>query len=172
MNKPDEFRKIPGTNYSVSFCGIIKNDKTGRILKQTEKKDGYLLATLSINGKRKLMYVHRLVAIAFVPNPLGKREVNHKDGNKSNNGVPNLEWVTSSENTHHAVNVLGKYNRNPISPEAIEARKKRVVCNETGEMYESVTQCARENGVSQSALSRNILNNTHMRIGKSFSFIK
>lgn len=172
MCKLDTFEKIPNTNYSVSPLGDIRNDKTGRILKPTAKKDGYCIVVLFINGIRRTLYVHRLVASVFIPNPLNKREVNHKDGNKGNNAVQNLEWVTSAENKRHCVNVLGKFNRNTISPEAIAAKKKRVICVETGEIYESVTHCARANGVAQSTLSRNILYNTKMRIGKSFSFVR
>ena len=67
------------------------------------KKDrGYLRVGLLKNGKRKLLSIHRLVAEHFIPNPLNKPEVNHRDGNKENNHFSNLEWVTPAENTQHA----------------------------------------------------------------------
>lgn len=74
----------------------------GKLLKPTKNKNGYLSVELWENGNRKRVYVHRLVAEKYIPNPENKREVNHKDGNKLNNSVDNLEWVTSSENKYHA----------------------------------------------------------------------
>lgn len=67
---------------------------------------GYYTVTLRANGHRRVEYVHRIVAKAFIPNPMQKRTVNHKDGNKLNNHVSNLEWATHSENNRHAV-VMG-----------------------------------------------------------------
>ena len=73
-----------------------------KLLKQTFTSTGYKKVELCKDGKRKGFKVHRLVAIAFIPNPDNKPEVNHIDGNKINNNIDNLEWVTSSENTIHA----------------------------------------------------------------------
>ena len=69
---------------------------------------GYIQYELSKNNRKKFFKAHRLVAIAFLPNPENKREVNHIDGNKHNNRVDNLEWATTSENQLHANYVLGK----------------------------------------------------------------
>ncbi len=84
---------------------IYKSDKKsrvgkwkGKILKPSKKEDGYLRYNLYINGKLKRYSAHRMVAQAFIPNHKNKRCVNHKDSNKSNNKVDNLEWVTDSEN--------------------------------------------------------------------------
>lgn len=74
----------------------------GCIIKTRISKNGYVMVTLSNKSKTKHLYVHRLVAEAFIPNPDNKREVNHKDTNKLNNNVNNLEWTTSSENKIHA----------------------------------------------------------------------
>jgi hypothetical protein len=73
-----------------------------RILKPSKSPTGYLVVALYNNGQRKDIHVHKLVALAFVVNTNSKPQVNHIDGNKSNNHADNLEWVTSSENHRHA----------------------------------------------------------------------
>lgn len=73
-----------------------------RIMKPTIKKSGYIDINLMKNSVAKSFRVHRLVAITFIPNPKNKKQVNHKDGNKANNHVDNLEWNTSGENQRHA----------------------------------------------------------------------
>lgn len=85
---------------------IVTND--WRPVKQVlDKKVGYYLVTL-VNAKtkvRKNQFIHRLIAKAFIPNPLNKPHVNHIDGNKQNNCISNLEWNTCKENSQHAVNL-------------------------------------------------------------------
>ncbi len=88
--------------YSISDDGQIKNDITGRILKLRPSHRGYLKTNISINGKIQTVFIHRVVAELFIPNPNNLPEVNHIDGNKENNHKENLEWVTSKENMIHA----------------------------------------------------------------------
>lgn len=91
--------------YSVSNTGLVRNNKTGRILKQHLGKTGYMVISFKPygkNGKALTLKVHRLVANAFVPEIEGKEFVNHKDGVKTNNVWYNLEWLTKSENAIHA----------------------------------------------------------------------
>lgn len=99
------------TNYLIDENGQIFNTKTNKYLKGSIKNTGYKMALLSINGKKKDYAVHRLVAEAFIPNPNNKPVVNHKDGNKLNNCVSNLEWTTYSENRTHAVKTGLSSNR-------------------------------------------------------------
>ncbi|MGN1298135.1 MAG: NUMOD4 domain-containing protein [Clostridia bacterium] len=80
-----------------------KNIKKGRVLRPCVSKYGYLNVNLVKNTKGKTSAIHRLVAIAFIENPENKLCVNHIDGNKKNNNVYNLEWVTHSENNIHAI---------------------------------------------------------------------
>lgn len=97
-------KTIPAiSKYYIDKYGYVY-DVNGVRLKQTPNKGGYL--RVSIDGN--LHYVHRLVAEAFIPNPLNLPVVNHKDGDKTNNHVDNLEWCTQSENVRHSINVLGK----------------------------------------------------------------
>lgn len=89
--------------YQVSNFGRVKSFwRGGRILKPNLNRCGYLQVTLCCGGKQKHMYVHRLVAQAFVPNPESKCEVNHIDGDKTDNRAENLEWSTAFENMRHA----------------------------------------------------------------------
>lgn len=86
-------------SYEVSSYGRVRNSKTGRLLKFTTTKDGYLRTTLCKQGKAKNFLVHRLVALMFIPNSdKTKTEVNHKSEVKTENFVENLEWVSHEEN--------------------------------------------------------------------------
>lgn len=121
----DVWKDIEGFEgmYQVSESGFVKSLKrvvkgssankgrrtvSERIIREWENFRGYKLVTLSKGGKTKGVPVHILVAKAFIDNPENKPEVNHKDGNKSNNIKGNLEWATRLENQRHAINVLGK----------------------------------------------------------------
>lgn len=82
--------------------GITKELKVDRILKPTIDR-GYYKIILSVNGKRNLKYIHRMVAEAFIPNPKNYREVNHKDSNPSNNNANNLEWCDRRYNIDYMI---------------------------------------------------------------------
>lgn len=89
-------------NYSISNLGRIKNNRTQRILKLRPNHQGYLKTNISINGKLKTIFPHRLVAEYFIPNPNNFSQVNHIDGCKENNIISNLEWITREGNMQHA----------------------------------------------------------------------
>jgi hypothetical protein len=86
--------------YQISSFGHVKNIITGNILKPSKSKSGYLHITLCYKKKKDLL-IHRLVALAFIPNPNKYRYVNHKDENKENNNVNNLEWCTVAYNNSY-----------------------------------------------------------------------
>ena len=87
--------------YSQLFHKIIE-------IKPQKSDKGYLRVRLIKDGKKKWHKVHRLVAQAFIENPDNKPQINHKDGNKKNNSVTNLEWVTDEENKAHQKEILSK----------------------------------------------------------------
>ena len=99
------WRFIAGFNnkYEVSTFGNVRNSRTRNLVRQEETEKGYLRVPLSKNKKRKWCKVHRLVAKTFIENPENKPQVNHKDFNKKNNRVWNLEWVTDEENKQYSL---------------------------------------------------------------------
>lgn len=129
---------VPG--YKVSNFGRVMNWKRRRVMRRTVGDGGYVTVCIL----RKRYRVHRLVAMAFIPNPENKPEVNHKNGNKTDNRVENLEWATGFENRWHAekfglacCGVIGKRIRN----------------NKTGKEYNSICEAARSVGQSPRHIS-------------------
>lgn len=93
--------------YNHTKMGLVKALNPERIMNQYESA-GYLKVDLYDNLKRRREFVHRLIATAFIPKILGKDKVNHKDNNRVNNSIDNLEWCTQKENVHHYLNLIKK----------------------------------------------------------------
>ena len=107
--------------YEVSTTGAVT--RNGKIIK-TRLRTGYPSYTESINNKQRDVFVHRKVAETYIPNPHNKPCVNHIDGNKENNDVSNLEWVTHKENSQHASKMgLNDYQRTRKTKNNVSARK-------------------------------------------------
>lgn len=104
--------------------------KKGLVLKLAKNHKGYPMVSLSKNNKKDFKSVHRLVALTFIENPDKKEQVNHIDGNKENNCLSNLEWVTASENIRHAINnglmTINKENLEKATKKANKINQKRV----------------------------------------------
>lgn len=104
---------------SLSRTVLHNNNKTTtveRILKANDNGNGYKYVDLSYKGVRTRAYVHRLVAEHFIRNPYGKPEVNHLNGDKSDNRLKNLEWVTRAENeAHSSINDLNKGHKSNLT---------------------------------------------------------
>lgn len=134
-------------NYSVSESGQVRNDKTGRILSNSFQ-NGYYSIRLSIEPNvGKHFRINRLVAQAFIPNPENKQFVNHINGDKTNNHISNLEWVSPSENSAHA------YEHGLRGP-----TKNNAVCQYSlnGDLmmtYDSMNEAELETKVSHSKIS-------------------
>lgn len=137
MAKKENWRAVDNyPNYDVSDKGRVRNNKTYLVLKPGIKSNGYQVVVLSNEVGRCTKHVHRLVADAFLNHDDRRLVVNHKDGNKLNNSVNNLELVTSSENNRHAYRIGLKKPTPPVSI----GRKVRIV--ETGEEFDSIKDCA------------------------------
>lgn len=135
-------------NYEVSNAGRVRNKKTNKFITGYDHF-GYLRITLP---NRNNVLKHRLVAGAHIPNPDNKPEINHIDGNKQNNDVCNLEWVTRKENVQHA-HKIGLCTEH-IRRIAKKFSKKVVQHSLTGEViqvWDSFAECGR-NGYSQSSV--------------------
>lgn len=131
--------------YQVSNFGRVWSVKSQNYLTPHTHTKGYLQVTMMAkNGKVKMEYVHRLVALAFIDNPNNLPQVNHKDENKTNNHVENLEWVTCKENINH-----GTHNER-------RAEKRMVVieCIDLEKTFKSMTQASKETGIPLSSISK------------------
>lgn len=94
--------------YNIDWHGRVTNKNTGRQVKPQENNCGYMRVQLCNGSNKPRFFVHRIVAELFIPNPLNLPQVNHKDGNKKNNWVDNLEWVSASDNQKHSFSALGR----------------------------------------------------------------
>lgn len=124
-------------DYYIDECGNVYSRKSHKYINQQKRKDGYYYVGLCKDGKRKNFAVHRLVASCFIKNPLNLPVVNHKDENRENNDIGNLEWCTE------------KYNTNYGSAREKHAQKirKPVVCIETGEVFLSQKEAGEIKGI-------------------------
>lgn len=114
----EKWKQYGHTPYWVSNWGGFKKQLSARkwrfLNTAARDKRGYVKLTLTIDGKPQNMYLHKLVAELFIPNPHSLPQVNHKDGNKANCRVDNLEWCDASYNQIHAYNILGKKNAKKV----------------------------------------------------------
>lgn len=141
--------------YKISKDGKVWSNLSNRYI-GSNVKNAYAIVDLRKDCKQNIKTVHRLVAEHFIPNPRNLREVNHKDGNKHNNDVSNLEWVSSSENTKHSwdnklQNNIGLVKaKRKLSPEQVVEIRKRYKprCKKNG-----TRALSREFNVSQAQIS-------------------
>lgn len=157
-------------DYTIDTNGNVFSKRKNKYLKQAINKFGYCKVTLQKNKFKKLFSVHRLVANAFISNLLNLPQVNHINGNKQDNKVENLEWVTPKENMVKAVEIGLFENVRKIQKEnaiknnlskyhtlANEVTKKKVVqCdknNKTINAFNSISDASRETGIAITGIS-------------------
>lgn len=121
-------------NYAVTDGGRVWSIKKHQWLKSSYNRDGYMQVILYKDGKTRHFYLHRLVALAFLSNPNNLKEVNHKDENKTNNKVENLEWISHIDNANYGT-------RNERIGEKVS---KKVYCIELDRTFKSATEAAKE----------------------------
>ena len=142
------WKDIENGALSVSDDGRVRSNlRDGRILKTQLDKKGYVRVRVTIHGVKKTFKIHRLVAELYVPNPDNMPQVNHIDGDKTNNSASNLEWVSNYDNAQHAIANDLWGNVFEASRKTNEARKTPIysIDSETGERrdFESVSEAER-----------------------------
>ena len=145
--------------YIIFENGMVLNKKTNKKLKGSKTKDGYV--TYFFNKKKTSYRAHRLVALNFIENPENKPEVNHIDGNKENNDVANLEWVTPSENVVHAVKE--KLRKDMITVFQYSLNGEFI------KKYDSIADASKETKISHSTITSNLNGKTKKALNFIFS---
>lgn len=138
--------------YAVTSCGKVWSYKSNRFLEPYKDSKGYLRVDLYGNGPRKSCKVHRLVAQAYIPNPNNWPHINHKNECKGSNHVNNLEWCNADYNNHygtHSQKISDSLKSNTRA-------SKKVLCIETGIVYESGMDAYRQTGISNVCISHAI----------------
>ena len=158
------WRKVPieeFCDYEISSYGRVRHNL--KMIKPSITRGYHSVGLTSAKHKRSTIHIHKLVALAFIPNPEMKKWINHKDGNKTNNHVDNLEWCTPSENQKHSwKNGMTTFTSNMRMAvtatilKEVEKQKKKVSCFRNGvliETYESASEAARQIQGSQAHIS-------------------
>lgn len=169
----EEWKSIDGFEglYEVSNMGRVRN-KDGLILRGSySSRGGYHTVSLFKQGKKIWRSVHRLVAIAFIPNPEHKPVVNHIDENKTNNCVSNLEWVTQKENMNcgSISRRISERNRKYYATH-LNPKSKAVRCVETGKIYSSGMCACRALGLPKGSVSGVLMGKHHTAGGYHWEF--
>lgn len=153
-------------NYELNESGDVRNRKTGRILTGGINNRGY--RTVHIKHSDKPEFVHRLVAETFIPNddPSRKKDVNHKDGNKLNNHVSNLEWVSRSDNVKHA------YANGLNRPSGGGQGKRKIYVPEMDTVYDSQEACAEAIGGSRAGVSGHLTGRFKTNVYKGVHLVR
>lgn len=129
--------------YAITSCGKVWSYKRKKFLKTDKNSKGYARVHLSKNNVGKNIAIHKLVAMAYIPNLDNLPQVNHKDENKENNSVNNLEWCTNKYNSNYGTR----------NERMARAKMKKVLCVELNRIFDSELQAAKELTMSVSRIS-------------------
>lgn len=167
--------------YQVSDLGRVKTlnyKRSGKekILIPTIGKNGYKVVTLTKNGKQRKYYIHRLVAMAMIENPFPDKwvQVNHRDEDKMNNRVENLEWCSASYNTNYGTGPkrrLDNRHTDGITLSIQCGRSYKVLCVETGEVFMSTRDVERKLGYDYSNIASCCRGNQKTSYGYHWKYI-
>ena len=160
------WQKIDGfEDYLISNQGTVYSLKSKKVMSPHKMKTGYLRITFSKGNKKYSFYIHRLVASAFIPNPNNLPQVNHRDENKANNSVSNLEWCDSSYNVNY-----GTAKLRTAATLVAQDYGNKILCHENGIVYPSFKKAAKELEISQSEISRMISGKRVVKSVKGYHF--
>lgn len=144
---------------NIFYCGLrkeyLERPVKDKFLKIRNGVHGYQVTCLTKNGICKNKFIHRLVAESFIPNPENKPQVNHKDGNKKNNCVDNLEWCTAKENSRHAIKtgLKKKYNNKRVEQYSLDGKYIKT-WNSITEFYKENNLNLKSSGITVSCKSK------------------
>lgn len=141
--------------YAVTSCGRVWSYRRKRFLKPIKNSYGYYKVGLYKNNKSIHVYVHRLVAEAYIPNPENLETVDHIDGIKTDNNVNNLQWMTLSANSHKKSD-----------------KDYKIICVETGEIFDTQTDCCHKLKIKNQHLSHILNNRSGYKSAKGYHFMK
>lgn len=130
--------------YEINEFGQIRN-KDGKILKTCINSGGYEVITLRKNKKKKQLYIHRLVAEYFIPNPNNHREINHKNEDKLDNHKNNLEWCNRRYNSIYGTKLERQRQSNPLKKKIVQYS----LTNDFIKTWDSITLASRELNISR-----------------------
>lgn len=139
--------------YAVTSCGKIWSYNSKKFLKPCKNERGYHIVALCKNGKVKVHLIHRLVACAYIENPHNYETVDHKDNCKEHNYINNLQWLTNADNVR-------------------KEKCKKIVCVETGEMFNSIIECARQMNLHESNINFVLNGKRNHTGGYTFEYVE